>query len=371
MDSLRNGIIAVVVLLAAVFAVMYGMRQCTPQQQRIELPLDLARIIPQAWEPQDKQLPTVDIDGDGEQEWLLIYRYDSAQEERGPIGGMIYDAQVDISPHQSGVPIPYRSAFLVPYKLLPDTHPGKGQGYLADKRVDDPEQVDTDGDGKADELIIRGHGHDPAITRLSIFRWAGKGKGYTVEHFQGSGGITTVDKNGVIEEVIVRHRLYERSQQCREQTYRRQGDGSYEPISPSLTFCYETPDHPFYPEGVVLTFLLSSQRERQAEVSKPDSEHGLMTVEGRQAATGLGLHLFESFRVLEFTYPGVALPSGEEAVALGEELSGMEQVEIWTDVVADDEKHRTYRWQVINTSSQKVNEDTIWRINGASQRSSE
>ncbi len=365
METLRNLILILIVLAIIVLVVMFALGRCTPQQQGLELPLNLVNIIPEAWEPQDKELPTVDIDGDEEQEWLLIYRYDSAQEGRGPIGGVIYDAQVDISPHQLGVPIPYRSAFLVPYKLLPDTHLGKGQGYLADSQVDAPEQVDSDGDGNVDELVIRGYGRDPAITRLSIFRWEGKDKGYSVQHFQGSGGITTSgdDRNGVIEKVTVLDRLYERSQLCRERIHTRQGDGSYQSGDSSLVFCYGTPEHPFYPEGVVLTFFLSSQQERQAEVMKPDDEPGLMTPNGRREARDLGLHQVGSFRVLQFTYPGVAPPSGEPATEVNEELRGMEQVQVWTDVVGDGEQ-RTYCWRVVNTSSQKVNEDTVWRIDG-------
>lgn len=362
---MRNWILLLLGLAIIMLLAIYVLRSYAPQQEGLELPLNLANIIPEAWQPLDKKLPTVDIDGDGELEWLLIYRYDSAREGRGPIGGVIYDAQVDISPHQLGVPIPYRSAFLVPYKLLPDTHPGKGQGYLADHRVDPPEQVDSNGNGKVDELVIRGYGHDPAMTRLSIFRWEGKEEGYSVQHFQGSGGITAVDsdKDGVIEKVIVSERLYERSQLCRQRTHTRQSDGSYQPSDSSLVFCYGTPAHPFYPEGVVLTFFLSSQQERQTEVMKPADEPGLMTPNGRRQARDLGLHQVRSFRVLQFTYPGVAPPSGEPATAVNEELQGREQVQVWTDVVGDGEP-RTYCWRVVNTSSQKVSEDTVWRIDG-------
>ena len=365
MDTLRNVVILIIVLALLAVVVMYGTRQCSSQQEVIELPLDLADIIPETWEPQDTALPMVDIDGDGEREWLLIYRYDSPQEGRGPIGGVIYDAQVNLSPHAPGQRFPYRSAFLVPYNLLPDTRAGKGQGYLADMKVDEPISVDTNGDGDADELVIAGYGHDPAITSLSIFRWQGVDEGYSVQHFRGSGGIVPVDSNGdgVLEEILVLERMYERSQFCRQQTQVRATDGSYRAGSPSLVFCYGTPDHPFYPEGVVLTFLLSSRQQRMAEVSKPDRELGLLTAQGRREVQAQGLHQASAFRVLRFTYPGVAISSSGGLVEADEQL-GAEGVEIWTELVTSDEVPRTDCWEVLSTSSERVLEDTAWRING-------
>lgn len=366
METLRNVVILILVLAFLAVAVMYGTRQCSSQQEAIELPLDLADIIPETWEPQDSELPTVDIDGDGEREWLLIYRYDSPREGRGPIGGVIYDAQVNLSPHSPGERIPYRSAFLVPYNLLPDTRAGKGQGYLADVRVDEPSTVDTDGDGDADELILAGYGYDPAITSLSIFRWQGLERGYSVQHFKGSGGIVPVDDDGdgVFEEIIVRERMYERSQFCREQTLVRAGGGVYQDGDASLVFCYGTPDHPFYPEGVVLAFLLSSRQQRMAEVAKPEHELGLLTIPGRHAVQAQGLHQARSYRVLQFTYPGVASSSDQGSAAEDELLVGKEIVELWTEAVTSDGASRRDCWQVVRTSSERVLEDTAWRING-------
>lgn len=370
MDTLRIVVLVLLIVVIALAATLGVQRWLPRPQEGVELPLNLMDVIPADWEPQDKRLPTVSIDGDDEEEWLLIYRYDSAQEGRGPIGGVIYDAQVDISPHQLGVRIPYRSAFLVPYKLLPDTYPGKGQGYLADLRVGAPEQADTDGDGKPDELIIKGYGHDPqTITRLSIFRWVDKERGYAVEHFHGDGGITPVDRNkdGVFEEIVVKERLHDRSQLCRRRVYRRQGSDHYKVDSPTLVFCYGRPEHPFYPEGVVLAFLLSSQGERDEEVRRPEVEPGLMTSQGRRTAGALGLHQVGSFRVLQLTYPGVAFSSGKEAVEEHRELRGMEQIEVWTEVMVGNDR-RSYAWWVVNTSSQEVGKDTIWRIDGVYRR---
>jgi hypothetical protein len=365
MNTLRNVVLVILLLAIVVVVTMTGTQQCASDREVIELPLDLADIIPQAWEPQDKQLPTVDIDGDDEPEWLLIYRYDSAREGRGPIGGVIYDAQVDISPHDLGEPIPYRSAFLVPYKLLPDTRPGKGQGYLADVRVAEPESTDVNGDGRADELILKGHGHDPAVTRLSIFRWEGKEEGYSVQHFHGSGGITSEDQDsdGVLEKIAVLDLLHERSQFCRKRTYTRQDGGTYWASDPSVVFCYGVPKHAFYPEGVVLTFLLSSKQKRQAELAKASSEAGLMTASGRREAEQLGLGEVGAYRALQFSYPGVVLSSSEGVAEAGAGMRSLEQAEIWTDVVADGQE-RTYCWRVLNTSSPKINEDTVWRIDG-------
>ncbi|NTV92082.1 MAG: hypothetical protein HGA72_02025 [Chlorobiaceae bacterium] len=39
---------------------------------------------------------------------------------------------------------------------------------------------------QANELLVQGYGANNAVTRVSIFRWAGLTEGYDVTYFQGS-----------------------------------------------------------------------------------------------------------------------------------------------------------------------------------------
>ncbi len=93
--------------------------------------VDLASIIPADWAVQTGMGPAqCDFDGDGEQEQLLVYTYDpTTVENHSLVGAVIFDSQVNRVPQEPSDESPYRPAILVPYKLLPDIYPEKGQGF--------------------------------------------------------------------------------------------------------------------------------------------------------------------------------------------------------------------------------------------------
>ena len=144
-------IVIVLVSVAAVLILYSCLRSRAAVPGSTELPLNLQTIIPSTWAVVPNQYKLCDFDGDGENEYLIIYSYDPASVPsalpatpvppatpvagRSLIGGVIYDTQVNRVPQAPGVQSPYRPAFLIPYKLLPDIYGGKGQGYLGQSGV--------------------------------------------------------------------------------------------------------------------------------------------------------------------------------------------------------------------------------------------
>lgn len=144
--------------VSPLLVVLFLLPACTPAlpfMGAAKLPIDVQALIPPDWVPVDG-IKTVNIDSDGQSEYLLFYRYDVQQghENEAPIGGMIFDTEVDAT---SGM------ARLVPHQLLPDFSPGKGQGFLAEDRVPDYRVYDVNGDGANEELAITGYGRDSAF----------------------------------------------------------------------------------------------------------------------------------------------------------------------------------------------------------------
>jgi hypothetical protein len=181
---------------------------------------DFHHLVPDAWTIE--KVETVDVDGDGEDEWLVIYRYDKSPGGfGGPLGGVIYDRQPDRSPENLATPEPYRSSILVAYHLLPAKG---GKGYLGenvggeDKPWPEVGEYDANGDGK-DELVIRGYSAPGFPTSLAIFRWVDKERGYqpmihaeeeNADVLWGDAGIELEPdfEQGPIKRVVVRSRLY-------------------------------------------------------------------------------------------------------------------------------------------------------------------
>jgi hypothetical protein len=345
---------------------------CAPKEK---FPIEIEEVIPGTWKPQE--LRKVDLDGDEEEEWLLIYRQTSVPSSKpdGPLGGVIYDAQIDISPVQPHLELPYRPAYLVPYRLLPDLRPGKGQGYLGEAGYG-IETYDTDRDGKQDELVILGYIQDPNPTKgvlrvsdpsrkpkptlVNFFRWENETVGYTLTaHFQGDGGIEVVrprgGDRGRIEEVTVKEKLYDRSQICQKTVYRREKDEvTYQKFSgPVLDFTYGAPSQPFYPEAAVLAYYLSL-------AGGEGSPEDYTTGDGQVSAQNLAKAELGSVSrakknvVVGLTYPGSISKK---------DVSNVEYVDVTVNVIMDGVP-MDISWQVVNISSGKLNEEVIWRLNG-------
>ena len=243
---------------------------------------DLSKLVPDAWTIEKKV--EVDIDEDGEVEWLVIYRYDkSPRGFKGPLGGVIYDRQPNRSPENLATPEPYRPAILVAYHLLPAAG---GRGYLGEnlggeeKPWPEVKTYDVNGDEKS-ELVIRGYSFPGFPTSLAIFRWVDKEKGYeAVIHAEGEDADVLWGDAGVelkpafgqgpMKMAIVRSRLYHpywylRSQLGRRVVYEWNDERTkLEKKSESIDFVFGRPEgaeqpkqkqYPVaYPEAAVLAY---------------------------------------------------------------------------------------------------------------------
>ncbi|MEA3335424.1 MAG: hypothetical protein U9R25_05900 [Chloroflexota bacterium] len=328
-----------------------------------ELPVPLIEYIPDDWQLLDAErrgkleFQGVNIDGDEETEWLLFFYYDNIGEDpetRGPVGGIIYDAQQDTEPYglpvfeEQVIPFPYQpSAFLVPYRLLPDWRPDKGQGYLAETNVKWEEaRVDKSNKGN-DELIVIGYSPDDVPTRLSLFRWNGAPNGYGVAHFPGSYRVSTPGRKPgqPVEAVLTKDNLNERSHLCKQTEHVRQGNAlNFSASDPTIVFCQSptgktAPEQPTYPEAVVLAWLIT----RNSELVLPDSQPQVTQLVPQSPK-----------RVVNISYWGEA----ETADTQNEALSRV----IVRTVIETDFGLLTYEWKVDEQRPKIVGESSRWRI---------
>jgi hypothetical protein len=269
------------VLLGAVLGLL-GVVGCASDNTPENNTPDFRQLVPDAWTIEKTE--EVDVDGDGEVEWLIIYRYDkSPRGFGGPLGGVVYDRQPDRSPENLATPEPYRPAAFIAYHLLPTKG---GRGYLGenlggeDKPWPEVGEYDADGDGK-EELVIRGYSAPGFPTSLAIFHWVDKEIGYqAMIHAEGEDADVLWGDAGVklepdfgqgpIERVIVRRRLYEDYWHLRSQlgcriVYEWNAErGMLEEKSRCIDFVFGRPegagdpgreDYPVtYPEAAVLAY---------------------------------------------------------------------------------------------------------------------
>lgn len=279
------------------------------RQDDPNLPVPLRELIPPEWQLLPKErgelgVQEISIDGDEDIEWLIFYYYDNPSQEgaHGPVGGVIYDAQQDTAPYdpQVVIPFPYQpSAFLVPYRLLPDWRAGKGQGYLAQANVS-WDQTPLTTDGQNQELVVWGQGAGGIVTRLSIFWWQGESVGYGVTYFSGTHRVDTPNREQGqrVNSVVTLDSLNERSNLCSRVNYSRQGDTHrFDGTKPAIVFCQGTPLVPTYPEAVTLAWLLDRNsdliaggRETIIENAVPDNLDRVisLTYNGTATTTGVG-----------------------------------------------------------------------------------
>lgn len=254
---------------------LLGRRQTQPA-----IPLDLQTIIPTGWQPQTDLQLACDFDGDREPERLLIYRYNQTTVQKplekageletfAPFGGVIFDTQSAQLGPQINPPGAYRPGNIVPYLLLPDFYPGKGEGYLGDSRVElryAPTPKEGEGCSTSEINVFGFSGYD-LPTRLSVFRWRDRESGYQGAHFAGNARVESnisPDGGNYVTEVTTYNRLLNhRSVLCEVNRYSRVGEPG---ATPDLTFlgdaavrtidfCFEAPAEPMYPEGVVVALL--------------------------------------------------------------------------------------------------------------------
>lgn len=294
-----------------------------------QLNIDLRVILPEEWQAVSNWEP-INIDADPEQEYLLFYRYDASitadnNPIDGPIGAVIYDPQTPTNvPEDAGENTSPPAPWLHPYALLPSYWQGDGYGFIAPPRQQErPEWVpvrrtepkeleneyfevltrqsqaaaDAQEDSQApaalpdilpeqDELIVYGGSSDiGGPTHISIFWWSTPREGYGSTQISAPGGLRVEDWDGPdgrspIRTVRARYPQYDRSLLCKESRYERQLDpdftstGAFRPAvyyvegPRQLIFCYGIPTTPFYPEAVVLAYLLQPGRSGELVVEE-------------------------------------------------------------------------------------------------------
>ena len=302
------------IMLLAVSALILS---CTSQPQPESLTIDLGRNLPSQWQPIDNLLP-INIDADAEDEYLLFYTYDPSQALTGvavpgPVGAVIFDPQATLQQPERGVenatsPTPGIQA----YRLLPSYWRGAGHGFIAppteenlttfltvqrikvDEKVDGysgraepPIQDNGGGESvaeddrpssavRADELVVMGgKGIFGGATHISVFWWSNPRQGYGSTQISAPGGLYIAENGwgGKAEEKPIRRlqALYpqdDRSGLCKESIFERRLDPDHstpDAFRPAvfyvegprtLNFCYGSPESPFYPEAVVIAYLL-------------------------------------------------------------------------------------------------------------------
>ena len=293
---------------------------CEPPEPSPELNIDLGMILPEEWKAVSTW-ESINIDADAEEEYLLFYRYDASttgdgEEISGPVGAVIYDSQTPIGmPEESEDSSRPPAPRLQPYALLPNYWQGSGFGFVAPPRQtgrpkwfvvrrEDPRETENryfevlaeqrpasvsgqavgeaPGDLPAhDELIVYG-GNSPigGPTYISIFWWSTISEGYGSTQISAPGGLHVEEWDGAADSspmrtVRARYPQYDRSLLCKESRFERLVDPNfastgayraaiyYEEGPRKLIFCYGIPQSPFYPEAVVLAYLLRPDRNAQ------------------------------------------------------------------------------------------------------------
>ena len=296
-----------------VFAVFF-LNGCSffATSQETPLQLDFTKVLPEGWTAIGTW-QEVNVDGDQETEYLLLFAYDNGQ-----VGAVIYDPQIAVEivgmTDRTTTPVPVPTVEIVtiplqpfgyfkPYRLLPSYWAytygsGVGQGFVAappdagkvvvtEVRVTDgalnaSEEVVDEGGGRiaapSAELLLKG-----GDTHLTFVWWKDIYRGYGVTQLYAPGGFRGMNWQKWQEAptpITSISGLYpladyqSRSLLCRELLYTRvltptseidegQASVTFRQEDSGLQFCEDKiPEHPFYPEGVVMAYLLSAGADR-------------------------------------------------------------------------------------------------------------
>ena len=400
-------IVIVLVSVAAVLILYSCLQSRNPSTGSTGLPVDLQTIIPSTWTVVPNPIKTCDFDADGENEYLIIYSYDPSTAPSGLlptvtpppvvagrslIGGAIYDTQVNRVPQAPGVQSPYRPAFLIPYKLLPDIYGGKGQGYLGQKTVTVnlvPGAVNN-APCQAKEITVFGTSYDSLPTNLSIFRWAGDPVGYIAAYFQGDTRLQAYGPNrstqptSYVVDVYTYDTLNQRSLLCSVQHYTRGYDPQNPTVMPpglefvevkpdyTIDFCYGPPKDPAYPEGVVVALL----RGQNPEANTPSGPSYFMPP---NVSVPPELEVLKSqqrapVRTLSVSAPGslgLYPPQGTQFIWTPTNGTPSPTPQVWwtstntapvdTEIVVNGQV-RQARWTLVSIANEQATSDTHWRI---------
>jgi hypothetical protein len=269
-------IIGAIVLVLAILYFIFVRSGKNSQETQTTLPASVQRLVPPSWTVITNQ--ACDFDGDGQDEWLVVYSYDSVDVHPAgqssdtkvtvhPIGGAIYDATLE-SPAEPDTS-QYQVTSITPYRLLPDFAIGKGQGYLGESVVQTLYFPPITKDGKCQPTEVGFLGYSRGNTdlatslptRLSLFHWVNKDMGYQGSLFIGNARVDAViptEPDKFVTQVTTYNLVNDRSLLCQAMTYGR-SDATQAflvvPGSTTLDFCYGAPPDPTYPDGTVAALL--------------------------------------------------------------------------------------------------------------------
>lgn len=340
----------------------------------IPLNIDYRRYLPREWTPIGEWRP-IDVDEDGQTEWLLFYAYD-----HGQIGGMVLDFQSNVDlvrqdPAREGaVPLVNQpAAVTVPYRLLPSYWAETGQGFIASPDLVDQIQVysltrarpeEKGGDVeeiRPDELMVRGGNR-----YISFFWWRGIVEGYGVAHVSAPGGVKPPEGweawDGITppQVLLASYPENDRSLLCRKSTFvrqlrRSQFENAYRPAvyyqesARRLEFCQMPPPaQPFYPEAAVLAYLLGDPAA--SSLVPPDRRQVIAEVVGEYAWV-YSLTYYDALLALssEESDPGRRTMRVEAVLALDPAGAARRQVYFTLQhLIPLQDEPTSDRWQIVN-----------------------
>lgn len=247
-------------IIASLLVAGCGLDNFFASEPEVPLELDYNRVLPEGWRPIE-QWHEVNIDGDADTEYLLLFTYDSGQ-----VGAVIYDQQVStdlvgstlpdpVAGEEGGPRLPLQAfGYYRPYLLLPSnwdfTYGGAvSHGFIAHPQDAGNVVVSTAVRGQnnfasmlgmddvpedevihpAAELVIQG-----GTTHLTFVWWKNRQEGYGVTQLYAPGGfrgINWADWRATPQPIDRISGLFPladyraRSLLCRETEYRRVGIG--------------------------------------------------------------------------------------------------------------------------------------------------
>ncbi|MBX3012182.1 MAG: hypothetical protein KF832_11780 [Caldilineaceae bacterium] len=269
--------------------------QCARVQSTESAALPLDDALPNAWTAL-RAVQEVNIDGDEATEYLLFFVYDALSAgssggwlstrrvlPNGPVGAVIYDAQVLTGTLTSEQVSPDKpTTALVPYAILPSYRRNTGQGFIAAPGQGEGVQAYpvsyrslTDATNTAADTLLFLAGAGKVDTYLTFVWWQNRAEGYGVTQLYAPGGFESALYSAFgwsqwqrtpqpIQQLIAVHPVHDRNLLCRRFQYTLTDTTGAPPVhyqksDLGLTFCDRTPPHPFYPEGVVLAYLLEGK----------------------------------------------------------------------------------------------------------------
>ena len=384
-------IIGSIVLVLLVLWFFFGRDRKSQEETQTTLPPSVQRLVPSSWSVITNQ--ACDFDADNQDEWLVIYHYDSVKVQPAnqpsdtkvavsPIGGAIYDAKLQ-SPTQTGTS-QYQITSITPYRLLPDYALGKGQGYLGESAVQTLlfPPVTKDNVCKPTEVGFLGYSNGYTIsptslpTRLSLFYWAGDSLGYQGSLFIGNARIDATfptKPDQFITQVTTYNLLNDRSLLCQSMTYSRPGPVQgflVVPGSTTLDFCYGAPGEPTYPEGAVAALLRGNvPRAANDKTKMPPGNSFLLPGVSLPA----GLNLPVNILAVTNTASAAPVPGGGHLCTTEYEKNGEgwwcgQLAAVVTSETPVNGVVREIAWQMISVNLKDVVGEVHWRISNVELR---